>query len=268
MIATGFSTFALVRIARPGTRRPESVVVVPRQDPLGAPAILFADRGASAHERPNSMASFRLALRLGATGLQSELRATSDGVPVVAGKVTTRSIRRRRIIETAAADLDSEVVTLAQLWAECGSDVDIRLDVADEAAIAPTLDLAAELGVTDRLWLTCSDLQRLATWRDLDPRVHLVLNVGAERPERTLELLAARLRAERIDAVSRHHQDWDGGDIAVFHRFTRKCFATDARHERMIATVLHIGIDGVSSAEVSRLVDAAKSRERGEHPPE
>lgn len=242
--------------------------MVPRQDPLSGPALLFADRGASAHERPDSLESFQLARRLGATGLHSELRATSDGVPVLAGKTIRRSIRRRTVSETTAAELAPDVVTLAQLYATLGRGVDLRLDVADGAAVAPALAMATDLGVADRLWLASSDLDRLSAWRSLDPRVRLVFHAGPSRAERTVEQLAARLRSERIDAVSRHHREWDGGDVAAFHRFARRCFATDALHERMIATVLHIGIDGVSSTQVSHLIDAAASRERGEHPPE
>ncbi len=45
--------------------------------------ILFAHRGARAHARENTIEAFALALRLGATGLESDVWITADGVAVL-----------------------------------------------------------------------------------------------------------------------------------------------------------------------------------------
>ena len=47
------------------------------------PPIAFAHRGAKAHAPENTIEAFTLALRLGATGLESDVWLTSDGVPVL-----------------------------------------------------------------------------------------------------------------------------------------------------------------------------------------
>ncbi|MGA1075335.1 MAG: glycerophosphodiester phosphodiesterase, partial [Ilumatobacteraceae bacterium] len=47
------------------------------------PPIMFAHRGARAHAPENTIEAFQLALRLGATGLESDAWLTADGVVVL-----------------------------------------------------------------------------------------------------------------------------------------------------------------------------------------
>ena len=45
--------------------------------------ILFAHRGAKAHSRENTLESFELAVRLGATGLETDVWLTKDNQAVL-----------------------------------------------------------------------------------------------------------------------------------------------------------------------------------------
>ena len=47
------------------------------------PPLAFAHRGARAHAPENTLAAFTLALRLGATGLESDVWVTADGEAVL-----------------------------------------------------------------------------------------------------------------------------------------------------------------------------------------
>ena len=47
------------------------------------PPIAFAHRGARAYAPENTIEAFQLALRLGATGLESDVWVTSDGIAVL-----------------------------------------------------------------------------------------------------------------------------------------------------------------------------------------
>ena len=58
-------------------------VVQQRLPSLLDPPIAFAHRGARAHAPENTLDAFELALRLGATGLESDVWLTADGVPVL-----------------------------------------------------------------------------------------------------------------------------------------------------------------------------------------
>ena len=70
----------------------------------GSPPILFAHRGGRAHAPENSMEAFRLAVRLGATGLESDVWCTADGVPVLDHDGRVGRWPRRRAIPTITLD--------------------------------------------------------------------------------------------------------------------------------------------------------------------
>src|SRR3954467_15942769 len=99
---------------------------------LRVPPIAFAHRGARAHAPENRLEAFALARRLGATGLESDVWCTADGVAVLDhdGVVGSR-LRRRPIGETPRAALPSHIPTLADLYVECGTDFELSLDVKD-----------------------------------------------------------------------------------------------------------------------------------------
>ncbi|MBV8234977.1 MAG: glycerophosphodiester phosphodiesterase, partial [Acidimicrobiia bacterium] len=68
------------------------------------PPIAFAHRGASAHAPENTLEAFRLALRLGATGLESDVWLTADGTPVLDHGGRVRQGMRTRTIASLARD--------------------------------------------------------------------------------------------------------------------------------------------------------------------
>ena len=67
--------------------------------PLTAP-LLFAHRGGRAHAPENTLEAFALALRLGATGLESDVWCSADGVPVLHHDGRSGQRVRRRTIST------------------------------------------------------------------------------------------------------------------------------------------------------------------------
>jgi glycerophosphoryl diester phosphodiesterase len=73
-----------------------------------------------------------------------------------------------------------------------------------------------------------------------------------EGPERH----AASLAESGIDAVNFHHSDWSAGLTTLFHRFERYCIGWDAQYERVIRNLYLMGIDGIHSDHVDRLVSA------------
>ena len=73
-----------------------------------------------------------------------------------------------------------------------------------------------------------------------------------EGPERRAALLAKI----GVDAVNLHHKDWSGGLATLFHRFERYCLGWDAQHERVIADLVLMGLDGVFSDHTDRMMTA------------
>jgi glycerophosphoryl diester phosphodiesterase len=226
---------------------------------LRTPPIAFAHRGASAQAPENTLEAFGLAVRLGATGLESDVWLTADGEPVLDhdGLVGGR-VRRRPIASLTRAQLPAHIPTLADLYATCGTELDVSLDVKDPAAFDRVVAVArlAGNGASDRLWLCHPRWDQLVEWRSRADDVRLVDSTRLDRIREGPERRAATLAAKGIDAVNLHHLDWTGGLTTLFHRFGVLAFGWDAQAPRVLAELLDAGIDAVYSDHVDRMVHA------------
>ena len=233
-------------------------------DPLRQP-IGFAHRGARAHAPENTIEAFALALKLGATGLESDVWLTADGVPVLDHDGVVRAgLRKRPISSVERSALPAWIPTLEELYATCGTDFELSLDVKDGDAAAATIAVAraAGDGVLPRLWLCHPEWELVCTWRDLSDEVRLVDSTRLRRIKEGAERRAADLASAGIDAVNLHHSDWTLGLTTLFHRFELHCFGWDAQFERVLASLLRMGMDGVYSDHVDRMVDALAAAAR------
>lgn len=219
----------------------------------------FAHRGARAHAQENTIEAFALALRLGARALESDVWLTADGVAVLDhdGVVGSR-VRRRPISSVERADLPPHIPTLSDLYAELGTDFDLSLDLKDPASgpVVIADSLAADPTMAVRLWLCDQSHDRLQALRELAPHVRLVDSTRLSRIKEGPERRAAKLQALGIDAINLHHSDWSGGLSTLFHRFGRCTFGWDAQFDRTLDGLLRMGIDGVFSDHVPRMVEA------------
>ncbi len=218
--------------------------------------MLFAHRGASAHATENTLEAFHLAIKLGATGLESDLWVTSDGVPVLSHDgYIKKALRRKPISELKKTELPEHICTLDDLYLQCGTSFDLSLDLKNLDASEPALKVVRRHSAESRLWLCHTDMSVLGTMRSLT-RAYLVhstrLRYLKEGPERH----AATLAESGIDAVNFHHSDWSAGLTTLFHRFERYCIGWDAQYERVIHNLYLMGIDGIHGDHVDRLVSA------------
>ena len=217
----------------------------------------FAHRGARALALDNTLDAFRLAVEMGATGLESDVWVSNDGHAVLDHDGIVGGWLRRRPIGTVLRHrLPEHVPSLDELYATCGTDRPVSLDVKDPAALGAVLAAADAAGARDGLWLCHPDLDQLADWREHTEGVRLVastkLRAFKDGPERG----AAELSRLGIDAVNLHHSEWTGGLTTLFHRFGVVCFGWDAQLPRHLAELLDMGIDGVFSDHVDRMMEA------------
>jgi glycerophosphoryl diester phosphodiesterase len=224
--------------------------------PLLVPPIAFAHRGARGHARENTLDAFSLALRLGATGLETDAWLTRDGEVVLDhdGEVG-RFFAKRAIRDVERAALPTHIPTLDELYELVGTDVPISVDVKDPDGAAAIVDVARRHGdlAVANLWLCGGDVEQVGRWRELDPNVRLVDSTRLKRVREGPERRAARLTELGIDAINLHHTDWTGGLTTLFHRFERYAFAWDLQHERLIDAAFDMGLDGVYSDWSDRL---------------
>ena len=234
-----------------------SSVMQQRLASLLDPPAAFAHRGARAHASENTLAAFELALKLGANGLESDVWLTRDGVAVLDHDgIVKAGLRKRAIREFRRDELPPHIPTLAELVAHCGSDYHLSLDVKDEAAgpvvISTVQAHAPEL--LPRLWLCQTTWQALVPLRGLSSEVKLVESTRLQRIKEPPERRAATLSEQRIDAINMHHTDWNGGLVALFHRFGLFTLSWDLQFDRNIRDHLRMGHDGIFSDWVDRMM--------------
>lgn len=223
------------------------------------PPLTFAHRGARAYAPENTLEAFTLALRLGATGLESDVWLTADGEAVLDhdGVVGGR-LRRRRIADLRRVELPPHIPTLEDLYDTCGTAAQVSLDVKDPAAFDRVIAVARAAGgpALENLWLCHPRWEQVAEWRARCEDVRLVDSTRLDRIREGPERRAANLAARGVDAVNMHQLDWTGGLTTLFHRFDVLAFGWDAQTPRVLAELVDAGIDAVYSDHVDRMVDA------------
>ena len=230
---------------------------------LRVPPIAFGHRGARAHAPENTLDSFRLALKLGATGLESDVWLTKDGEAVLDhdGVVRGRWFGTTPIGGHLRASLPGHIPTLGELYDACGTEFELSLDLKDDIAIDAVLAAARNAGgdAVGRLWICHPSWEKVASFRGLDPDMHLVDSTRVRAIREGPERRAASLADAGIDALNMHHTDWTGGLTTLLHRFERLTFAWDLQHDYALRTLLRMGIDGVYSDHVDRMMDAVRA---------
>jgi glycerophosphoryl diester phosphodiesterase len=234
------------------------------------PPITFAHRGARAYAPENTIEAFSLALKLGASGLESDVWVTADGIPVLDhdGEIRIGRFRKRSIGSFRRDELPGHIPSLAELFEHCGTGFHLSLDLKDHDAGVAVIEIVRERApdLLPRLWLCHHDLDALAALRPADDTVKLVDSTRLDRIDEGPERRAARLAELGIDGVNLRKADWNGGLVALFHRFGRTAFSWDLQHDHVLRPALRMGIDGVYSDYVDRMVEAFND-EIGNGPP-
>jgi glycerophosphoryl diester phosphodiesterase len=218
--------------------------------------ITFAHRGARAHAPENTIEAFRLALEMGAAGLESDVWLTRDGIPVLDHDGVLGRVRKRRVADLLRDELPDSIPSLDDLIEQCGTGYQLSLDLKAAQSGQPAIDAIAARSkeLLRHTWLCHPDLATLAALRPSNPHVRLIhstrLNRLVDGPERH----AARLAEAGIDGLNMRRDDWNGGLVSLFHRFDLAAFAWNVQFEHELRDALRMGLDAVYSDFVDRMM--------------
>ena len=220
--------------------------------------IAFAHRGARAHAPDNTLESFRLALRLGANGLETDAWLSADGRVVLDHDgVVRRGLRRRPVATVRSADLPEGVPLLDDLFGELGTNFHLSIDVKDPSVVGALSRSVASHGVDPAtLWLCSPDTGVLMNCAELVPGVNLVHSTRIARLRDGIERHCDHMRNAGIGTLNLHHTEWNGGNVVLCHRFGLLAFAWDVQFREHIDTVLSMGIDALYSDHVDVMTEA------------
>jgi glycerophosphoryl diester phosphodiesterase len=208
----------------------------------------FAHRGARAHAPENSLRAFRLALDMGAGGIETDVWMTADGVPVLHHG---GSVRRRAIGSLRAAE--ARLPSLSELYDVCGTDFDLSLDLKDGRSAEAVLAASRAAGHDpSRLWLCGWGIQPLE-WRSLDPDVRLVSDTRRRHLESGWPTHLRAVREGGGSAINLRRRRWSRALVDLVHDAGLLAFGWDAQTERRIRVLLALGCDAVYSDHVDRM---------------
>jgi len=189
--------------------------------------------------------------------LESDVRVTVDGVPVLVHDAETgRRPRRAPIDRLGRAELPGHVPSLSDLYEQCGTAYNLSLDVKASAAAAPTIAVAREADALSRLWL-CGPLDALAGWRRLDRAVRLVDSTRARHVREGLTDRARTLRSLGAQALNLPLRDWTPEAVARVQREGVLAFAWDAHTPAAVRRAAALGVDAVYGDDVRALLAGA-----------
>ncbi len=228
------------------------------------PPVTFAHRGARAHAPENTIEAFELALRLGASGLESDVWLTADGIAVLDHDgVVKKGLRKRPISDFERSELPEHIPTLLEVLDACGTDHSLSLDLKDpQAAVAIVEVIAAvDRSLLERTWLCEAGLDRVVELREIfgDTPIRLLQTTRLERIKGSPERRAEYLKRHGVDGINLHRTDWNGGLVALFHRFGLFAFGWDMQHEHELRDGLRMGLDAVYSDRVDVMTDAFRA---------
>jgi glycerophosphoryl diester phosphodiesterase len=220
--------------------------------------IAFAHRGARAYVRENTLEAFQLALRLGATGLESDVWLTKDGVPVLDHDgVVQERILKKPIRNYLREDLPEHIPSLRDLLLLAPQGLPISLDVKDDECFEALINEVRLVHGEQSpfIYLCHPDLDVLERQRSSSEGISLVSSVRLAKLKKGPEMHAARMRDLGVEVMNMHHRDWNGGLVALFQRFDLQCFAWDCQFVRNIKDMAKIGINGIFSDWPDRFYD-------------
>ncbi|MFH8803701.1 glycerophosphodiester phosphodiesterase [Streptomyces sp. NPDC017936] len=224
-----------------------------------------AHRGDPYRFRENTLASLRAALALGADAVETDVRLTRDGVPVLLHDDTLKRLweRDRPLLSLSAAEVrgltGGGVPTLQEaLAATEGSRMMVDLPgTRDVRTARRVVDVVREAGAADRVYY-CADATAMLAVRAADPAAEIALTWTSLAPVRPALLAAVRprwlnYRFSLVDRELAARVHRDGCLLSVWTPDTR----------RSMRRLLDAGVDSITTNRVDVLCALRDARSVG-----
>jgi glycerophosphoryl diester phosphodiesterase len=214
----------------------------------------FAHRG-GAHGPDNNLATFAAALDHGARGLETDAWLSLDGAVVLDhdGRVGSRG--GQPIAEVRRDELPAHLPTLDELYERCGVDYALAIDVKDRAVAVAIVEAARRFNALDDLWLVEPASSTLAHL-DLGGAHRAVTVRGNVLRSRQRPTVLKRAKAAGVEAINARWMWWSRSLVDEVHALGMLAFGYDAQHRPSLDRSVAIGLDGIFSDHVDRMLAA------------
>ena len=205
---------------------------------------VFAHRGGRAHCPDNTLGTFREALSRGARGLETDAWLTVDGQVILDHDGVLRAARERHqpIADVRRDQLPAHMPTLAELYADCGTDFDLAIDVRLPEVAAAVVDVARAANALDRLWLVGATPKLVHGWQHLDHSGYYAMSIRLI--ERRGDVIDAAKRSG-ADALNMRWPWWTKRWVRRVHDAGLLAFAYDVQSRWALNRCAHLDVDGI-----------------------
>jgi glycerophosphoryl diester phosphodiesterase len=220
----------------------------------------FAHRGGS-HGADNAIATFAEAVALGARGLETDAWVSQDGIVILDHDGLAGRTGREPIAQIRRGDLPAHMATLTDLYQTVGAEFELAIDVKSADVAEAVLKVARRHGGAGHLWLVSPSPTDLADLTDLQG-AHRVATVRGNIMRSGQRAAAVALAHDAgIDAINARWMWWNQAIVADVHELGMLAFGYDAQRRTSLDRSLAIGLDGVFSDHVDRMVAAIAARQ-------
>jgi glycerophosphoryl diester phosphodiesterase len=238
--------------------------------------LAMAHRGGAIEHLENSMPAFEACVRLGYRYLETDVRVTADGVPVVfhdptLDRVTDRSGRLDQLpwseVATARIGGREPILQLADLLG-AWPDVRFNLDVKAAGVLAPLARTVHRLGAEQRICLGSFSDARIAAARrifgpsvctSLGPRGVAALRLSSYSP-RAAGLVRVQAGCAQVPLQLGGRALVDERFIAAAHARGLQVHVWTVNTEEEATAMLDLGVDGVMTDRPEMLRDLLEGR--------
>jgi glycerophosphoryl diester phosphodiesterase len=238
--------------------------------------IAFAHRGGAAHQPENSWAAFEHAVGLGYTHLETDARATADGILLAfhdrtLDRATNRAgrIARMHYREVATARINgTEPIPLIEDLIGAWPGLRFNIDLKDVPAIRPMMDVLRRTRAWDRVCVTSFSARRLHAARALlDRPVCMSLSPAGVAALRLAggvpvcgDALATRLARAGVHCAQVPSRVATASFIRRAHEAGLHVHVWTLNHRHEMERALDLGADGIMTDETIMLRDLLTER--------
>lgn len=230
--------------------------------------VTYAHRGASEYAPENTMMAFNLGIFMGANGIETDVRLTKDGVPVLFhdGDMMRTTEREGSIADLTYEELKSiyvkahgkydRIVRLDDFLEAFGfRDITLAIELKAKGTAKAVTDAVAKYGVGKKTVITSFDYEEVCIAKSLAQGVkcgYLTSNVTDE--------LLTDMRKHGIDEICPKATDITAELVIKWHSLGFNVRAWGVKDEEIMRSVYDMGVNGMTVNFPDKLVAYIESK--------
>lgn len=220
--------------------------------------INYAHRGASSYAPENTLSAFRLGIKMGANGIETDVQLTSDGIAVLFhddtitrmtgrdGKVSDYTLDELLSFDITNYGLADKIVTLDQFFKEFGGlDLTFAIELKGRGTAKTTYEHIIRYGIEDKCVITSFMYDELLDYINISGSKEIgYLALIKDKSE--IEPLLTKMKADGIVEFCPEAKYIDSESVKRWHELGFRVRAWGVYNEDIMKSVYLSGADGMT----------------------